>query len=514
MIRYHCIPIFVVLLSNCLPCTAIQTESHKIADTIGLSGNKGKIVDTKALVVTIDIWADEINAGCGFVSGDGRYIATNYHNVDCCNEFGSFIGLKSPYVISRYWGDISKARIIAADPELDVAILELPWNKHPALTLANEQEVLNTDNVSISSYNIKRVFTEGKIDLCTDWLLVTAAGIKHNKPRMLLMEDDSQRIEQGWSGSPVISSKTGNVIGVLSGIVDDIGMGRPATARCTANQLAEIASKINEPKSGKHLQASTENSKEAFSNIILYFAASTLDDQIKYAKEFIKLRPSSAYAHMLLAQSAFYNDQIDLAWQHYKKALTLGPCEAGIHFSYARFLESSRPKDAAIEYKKALALDPRDIEGLRDCLSLLIKLGRKSEAEFIAHQAAQRQPSIAEIWSVYSNVMEQLKKPEEAATLSEKAVKLVPMNPAYRLTLADLLAQLGRLDDAQTQYAALLKLAPDDPRIWYAYAEFICNYKKQDYQLALDALDKASALNKSSIISAEKIDKLRKRISE
>ncbi|MCE5323268.1 hypothetical protein LLG46_08125 [bacterium] len=397
-----------------LRINADQIQNPKVKQQEAITFENGKQLDPEALLIIINSWGNSWKIGPGFVFGDGRYLVASCEYIVQSHRYNNFTGLSNPYVISPYLGDICEARIVAIYPKLDVAILKLPWTKHPAFSLAKEQEILDTDRVLISFYNTKKVRMESELDLCTDKLTVTAVGVKHGQPLMLWMRDTSQEVESVWPGSPVISSNTGNMVGIFHTRAHSQKLGyTTAIGTCTANQLAAITRKINEPKNYRPLQSSTENSKEAFLNIIHYFTVSTLNDQLSCAKELVKLRPFSAYAHMLLAQSAFYNDQMDLAWQHYKKALTLGPCEAGIHFSYARFLESSRPKDAVIEYKKAFALNPRDIEGLRDCLSLLIKLGRKSEAESYAHQAALRQPSIAEIQSAYSDVMKQYANPGE-----------------------------------------------------------------------------------------------------
>ena len=60
--------------------------------------------------------------------------------------------LIKPKVLSRYYGDIFEAEILAVDDHADIAILQVAWNSHPTLELATTEEVLQAKEIIIAGY--------------------------------------------------------------------------------------------------------------------------------------------------------------------------------------------------------------------------------------------------------------------------------------------------------------------------------------------------------------------------
>lgn len=72
-------------------------------------------------------------AGNGFVIGDGTLVVTAYHIVFEESEQGQHTMGGLVRVLSPYLGQGREAYIIAADRDLDLAVLKVNWQGHPAL---------------------------------------------------------------------------------------------------------------------------------------------------------------------------------------------------------------------------------------------------------------------------------------------------------------------------------------------------------------------------------------------
>ena len=88
-------------------------------------------------------------AGNGFVIGDGTLVVTAHHLVFAGSEKGQHKEAGLISVVSPYVGDGCEARIVAADEELDLAVLRIPWVGHPALKLADDADVISAERLVV-----------------------------------------------------------------------------------------------------------------------------------------------------------------------------------------------------------------------------------------------------------------------------------------------------------------------------------------------------------------------------
>ena len=89
-------------------------------------------------------------AGSGFVIGNGTLVVTAHHLVFEESEQGRHEMSGLVFVASPYLGDACEAKIVAADEELDLAILEIPWKGHPALRLVDESGLLSAERLVVT----------------------------------------------------------------------------------------------------------------------------------------------------------------------------------------------------------------------------------------------------------------------------------------------------------------------------------------------------------------------------
>jgi tetratricopeptide (TPR) repeat protein/SAM-dependent methyltransferase len=88
--------------------------------------------------------------------------------------------------------------------------------------------------------------------------------------------------------------------------------------------------------------------------------------------------------------------------------------------------------------------------------------GRLPQAEAIYRQVLRTQPDHPDALHLLGMIAFQIRRPDIAAELVEKAIRVNPSDATYHQDLGNVLEALGRKDDALASYRKALTLAPDD----------------------------------------------------
>lgn len=108
-------------------------------------------------------------------------------------------------------------------------------------------------------------------------------------------------------------------------------------------------------------------------------------------------------------------------------------------------------------------------------------------------QKLTARPNDAGLLNKLGQLLERMDRTDEALSRFERAVTLVPLEPAYRLNLARAAGEIGQWDRAIDQYREALRLRPNDYDIVNTLA--LALQKKGDDQSAVTEFQKARRLN-------------------
>lgn len=168
--------------------------------------------------------------GTGFVVGDGRYVATNDHVVrDAVDEanrerLAVFAGRGTAI-------DTRTAKVVARDPEHDLALLEIAGAPLKPVTLGDDARVREGQAVAFTGFPIGMVLglyhvTHRGIVASVSPVAIPGVGGRDLDPKNIKALRDPYDVFQldataypGSSGSPLYDPETGAVIGVINSVL-------------------------------------------------------------------------------------------------------------------------------------------------------------------------------------------------------------------------------------------------------------------------------------------------------
>jgi FkbM family methyltransferase len=176
------------------------------------------------------------------------------------------------------------------------------------------------------------------------------------------------------------------------------------------------------------------------------------------------------YTWQRSSQSFFDAGQLELAEAAIRRAIEIGPDNAGFQNQLSHISSRLGKLDAAVEAsQRASALDPKNPHLLRRLSQLLASEGRLDDAEVAIREAIEIEPGNAEFQHSLSQVLELQGKLEDALAALQLAVELDKTRWDLRLHFAGrLLESNKRLDEAETALAEALPLAPEQAMVLQA----------------------------------------------
>jgi tetratricopeptide (TPR) repeat protein len=448
-----------------------------------------------------------------FAVGDGTILLTAKHCVDNPSNWIQHPLSPEIVVISPYYGDIYRCDVIAVDKKTDLAILKAPWRIHPALTLASEEDFQKTREVTVFSRPIRKPKKPHELGrkIRTATLTIEQKNVKRPIAGMKLK--GSGPIGHGWSGSAIVIPKSAKATGVISAL-SGIRLGVPVLFSVTfifdtiggkVDSIWEMLRQNNlQYKASSYYPLDFEpvaDAHSAYSAIMDYFEdllKKENAESLEAAKKFVKIRPESGYAYLLLAVSAESQEPdsepekfLALAESSYEKSLQLDPNNASTRAAYGNFLLRRKLKEQALaEAEAALALDPNNELAAINRLTVLTQTEPNKAKEY-AEELIDKDPNNSDYWFQYGCALTVLDKNEQALEAVQKAIKLNPKG-GYRGGLADILVKLDRLNEAEKNYKKMTKSCGCQ-RCWFKYARFLVHHRPKKLDRAEKALAKAEA---------------------
>jgi tetratricopeptide (TPR) repeat protein len=463
------------------------------------------------------------HAGNGFVIGDGSLVVTAHHLVFEQSKRGrhKMAGLVS--VISPYLGDGCEAEIIAADEELDLAVLKMPWKGHPALKLVDESGLLSIERVVILGMpGIIRSAGTGFhelflpiFDLQREHLAVDFVAVSQQVPRFISLSEVGQ-LGQGWSGSPMLLPDSSVVAGCFTTLHSTTREGlKRASARGPAvTQVRHLLERNKWEKSFIPSNTTVSRPEDGIDTFLLYTQALRhyLNDEYESAsdsiKKFIDLRPESLIGYALAANNAEKNKKSDLAEQYFQKALKFNPEGTILKILYAQFLSDRQP-DRALEILRSIWQHGK----LKHTVALLMSnilsdRGEHQRCTELLSDTVKIYPENAYLWLSLGGCHYHLAEQDKAIAHMTKAVELLPERGPFRGQLARLLQNAGKLDEAEKHFRELLNIEPDNPVVHFWLADFLSKHRPQAKDEALKEAQTALALPSRKGMPKQKIEQL------
>ena len=240
----------------------------------------------------------------------------------------------------------------------------------------------------------------------------------------------------------------------------------------------------------------------------LYVQSGRLRDAVSEAEETLKQNPDDVGAHRILAriytrligdaqQNRIDENMVRKAIEQYQKIADKTPHDTESWLMLGRLnkvLQSST--EAVKDYKKALEIDPDNVEAMTGLAMVYADLGDTKQATDLLRKASEKDPnprSLAQLAGAY----EQMKDYTLAAETLRRAADLQPGNTDMKKALAQDLLLAEKLDEALKIYNELIA---EDPKDDASYLRISQIYRqKRDFAKAHEAGDKAKELDPSNL---------------
>jgi eukaryotic-like serine/threonine-protein kinase len=150
---------------------------------------------------------------------------------------------------------------------------------------------------------------------------------------------------------------------------------------------------------------------------------------------------------------------------------------------------------AMVELKKALAIDPDNFRARVSLAARRFLLDWDWSGTEREYRQLASDPRLFLSNSYHPIVifLAARGRPDEAAALLERALRVDPANLESQIMLGDVLVHAGRLDDAVAQYRSIARAAPDDARPLFGLADVL--KRRGDIGGAIETLRKAYELS-------------------
>jgi serine/threonine protein kinase/Tfp pilus assembly protein PilF len=174
----------------------------------------------------------------------------------------------------------------------------------------------------------------------------------------------------------------------------------------------------------------------------------------------LTLRPHSVGARVNLAKAFLDLSRYDDAIEELGKCEETGPAAFVIHQNRAAaYAMSGRLEQAAVEYRRALELNPDDAQVLHGLGSVLAQLKRPQEAVDALQKAERRQPTVKGA-ALLSQCLAELRSFADAEASAHDAVNRDPQNAEAHFRLAIALSGQHRPKDAADEFQRSIDLNP------------------------------------------------------
>jgi putative PEP-CTERM system TPR-repeat lipoprotein len=233
----------------------------------------------------------------------------------------------------------------------------------------------------------------------------------------------------------------------------------------------------------------------------LYLRAGEKSKALVLARALLASHPDNIDSLALLGQAHVANGKLTEAADDYSRMAALAPRAALPQIRLASVaIAQKRNGPAQDALRKALALEPGNVEARLTLVNLMVMMGKYSDALALAADARQRQPDAPGGYKLEGDVHSAQGNHAAALQAYEKALALDPRGP-FLVQVYGALIKLGRQGDADTRANVWLREHPADipTRLYFASSKLVKNEPRAaipHYQAVLKVdPDNLAALN-------------------
>ncbi len=528
------VPVLFCLL-GLIACETVKGNTEQNIPHVSPSGGSryNDLSSPIVLVMANDI--DRRKGGYGAVIGDGSLVVTAYHIVFNLSDIGLHSMPLFPVVISPYLGDICYGRILAADRELDLAILETPWVGHPSYTLACDNELHQIEKVALFSRIGDDASGKRHLwgDLQTERLPIRDLSSRHGIVSQVFLKGYG-RLSDGWSGCPIITEEKHLLVGCFttkhsvepkvhlsvwpeksgySGKLQGAASGPAAGWMRKLIIEANVAAKLNKADMALDSPADSDIAIEHLRKTMEYEVSqdnSMKEEAAKESELFLELRPQSVVGTIKHAAHLAEIDRRHLAQEYYERAKQYDGSQVYALMAYGQFLEDDkRANEALAQYHEAEMLEPDNSHVAYAIARLITYNDIEEEPLPEIEKLIEKYPENGHLLALRAQIYHKQGQIEKTIEITKAVIKLMPDDIRYRRILCMILEQNHRQDEAETQLRDILKLAPDDANANYWLATFLSKNRPAAREEAIQLAERALHLHKVETgLEKAKIEKL------
>ena len=176
----------------------------------------------------------------------------------------------------------------------------------------------------------------------------------------------------------------------------------------------------------------------------------------------IKLNGQISDLHNALAEALQRLNRLDEAIEHYRRAVSLDPANLDAWYNCGNLLlRRGRHGEALACYAPAMAIAPDFADAIHNHGNALFGLRRLAEALVSYDRALALKPDLAVAWRNRANLLLQLNRPEDALASFERALTIRPDFAQALNDRGNALSNLGRYEEAARDFERLLAVEPD-----------------------------------------------------
>ncbi len=530
------------LLFTCGGLYDCHAASNSVAEQsqVESTSSPSKVATSDSVVIILTTTLGETKIGSGAVIRDGRLAVTAYHLVFESSEIGLHTMPGVTTVISPYLGELCNAKVLIANRELDVALLEIPWHGHPSLSLLSDSEVHDVDRVRFEAYIAEALSNDdlpsyGQIQ--TTSLPVESILCRRGVPSQIIIGGHG-KLDKGWSGCPIISEKDDSLVGCFTNLSGPKPIAKlsflpdKSLYNCKQKETASgpavglIRQLVNELNRADSLLAKTQfilrpkDSKEAAQHLLHAFQLRSADPgSLPKATEelnhFLTLRPNSITGKAFLASWLEDAGKQKEAEEIFKQAIAGDPNNVHSRIAYGQFLASSgRANEAISEFQQAKDCSPDD--SLADCMLAQVMATTDNIETSLAkiNDAIEEHAENSRLFAIRGFAYMRNREPDAAIESMKKAITFWPENQTFRRILAVTLESTGKLDEAELHLRDLIVLNPDDPSVNFLLAKFLGAHRPSLRAEAIELANHALSLSGQNEIENRKITELLRSLHE
>lgn len=499
--------VLFILLAICSPALLCAPEARAVHPE-------------DSLVVVTSSTPTGKRAGNAFVIGDGTLVVTAHHLVFEESEQGEHLMAGLVSLVSPYLGQACYGEILAADEELDLAVLKAAWQGHPALQLADDDSIFSAERIQIIGMpevihsiapDANEPFPES-VTCQREVLPGDFVAVRQQMPRFISLRGIGQ-LGEGWSGSPMLLPGTCKAAGCFVRLHGTKGQRFVSTQGPTVSQVKRLVVQAGQEKSLHPVEHGLSRAKDANDVFLLtlhayrHYLGHNYDQAFERAQSLIGARPEAALPYTLAASVAEEQGKFDDAERYYQEALRLDPNAANLKIYYAQFLSKHQPDKALEILQQMWQFDRLKVYVALLTFNILSERGEHKRCSELLNEALEVSPNNAYLWVDLGGCQFYLGQANDAIISSSKAVELLPERGPFRGQLAQLLEKQGRLDDAERHFRKLLEIEPDNPVVHMWLAQFLSKHRPGAKKEALKEAQVALGLPSRGGLPGQVIEK-------